>query len=98
MKIVQDFLNNNNKKYNKKFIKTEGTMEKIFTTKNGTDLFFDEDNYNYQTNDVQDVVNCLQEDIDNYKVDINAAIMAHNILTIMRDIDQRNHIQNYWNC
>lgn len=73
-------------------------MEKIFTTKNGTDLFFDEDNYNYQTNDVQDVVNCLQEDIDNYKVDINAAIIAHNILTIMRDIDQRNNIQNYWSC
>lgn len=73
-------------------------MEKIFTTKNGTDLFFDEDNYSYQTNDVQDVVNCLQEDIDNYKVDINAAIMAHNILTIMRDIDQRNNIQNYWSC
>lgn len=73
-------------------------MEKIFTTKNGTDLFFDEDNYSYQTNDVQDVVNCLQEDIDNYKVDINAAIMAHNILSIMRDIDQRNNIQNYCNC
>ena len=73
-------------------------MEKIFTTKNGTDLFFDEDNYSYQTNDVQDVVTCLQEDIDNYKVDINAAIMAHNILTIMRDIDQRNNIQNYWSC
>lgn len=73
-------------------------MEKIFTTKNGTDLFFDEDNYSYQTNDVQDVVNCLQEDIDNHEVDTVAAAMAHNILTIMQDMDRQHNPKNYGSC
>lgn len=73
-------------------------MKKVLTTKNGTDLFFDEDNYSYQTSNVQDVVNCLQEDIDNYKVDTAAAAMAHNILTIMQDMDRHNNPKNYGSC
>lgn len=62
-------------------------MEKVFETKNGVALFFDEDNYSYKCDNIETVKAALEEDIANYLIDADAAIMAHNLLVIMDDMD-----------
>lgn len=68
------------------------TMEKIFETKEGVVLYFDESTYTYQTDDINTVKNALKKDVLNYQIDANAAIMAHNILTMIEDMDRRASI------
>lgn len=67
-------------------------MEKIFETKEGVVLYFDESTYTYQTDDINAVKNALKKDVHNYQIDVNAAIMAHNILTMIEDMDRKAFI------
>ena len=67
-------------------------MEKIFETKEGVVLYFDESTYTYQTDDINAVKNALKKDVRNYQIDVNAAIMAHNILTMIEDMDRKASI------
>lgn len=67
-------------------------MEKIFETREGVVLYFDESTYTYQTDDINAVKNALKKDVHNYQIDVNAAIMAHNILTMIEDMDRKASI------
>lgn len=48
-------------------------------------MYFDENTY--QTDNINAVKNALNEDVRNYEIDANAAIMAHNILVMIDDVD-----------
>jgi hypothetical protein len=63
-------------------------MERIFTTAEGIELYFDEDTYTYKTDDIDAVKAALEKDIHNYQIDPSSAIVAHNLLTIMEDMDR----------
>ena len=60
---------------------------KVFETKQGVALFFDEENYDYSSDNMQAVEAALKEDISNYKVDPQGAAMAHNLMAIMQNLD-----------
>ena len=60
---------------------------KVFETKQGVALFFDEENYDYSSDNMQAVEAALKEDISNYKVDPLGAAMAHNLMAIMQNMD-----------
>lgn len=70
------------------------TMEKIFETKEGVVLYFDENTYTYQTDDIDAVKTALKKDVLNYQIDVNGAIMAHNILTMIEDMDRMASIHS----
>lgn len=61
---------------------------KVFETKEGVELFFDEENYNYSSNNIEAIEAALKEDISNYKIDPGGAAMAHNLLAIMVNMDR----------
>jgi hypothetical protein len=65
---------------------------KVFETREGVALFFDEENYDYSSNNMQAVEAALKEDISNYKVDPQGAAMAHNLMTIMVSMDRYHEI------
>lgn len=60
---------------------------KVFETKEGVELFFDEENYDYSSNNMSAVEAALKEDISNYKIDPQGAAMAHNLMAIMQNMD-----------
>lgn len=61
--------------------------ELIFRTKSGIILFFDEERYDYRSENVQEVREALKKDMTNFELDPIAAVMAHNILQIMQSMD-----------
>jgi hypothetical protein len=63
-------------------------MEKVFETKEGIALYFDEDKYTYQSENIDAVKTALNIDILNYQIDPKGAAMAHNLLVIMEDMDR----------
>jgi hypothetical protein len=63
-------------------------MEKVFETKEGVVLYFNEEKYTYQSDNIEAVKNALNTDILNYQIDPEGAIMAHNLLIIMEDMDR----------
>ena len=67
-------------------------MEKVFETKEGVALFFDEDNYSYKCDNIESIKAALEEDIANYLADVDAAIMAHNLLVIIDDMDYQKNM------
>ena len=60
---------------------------KVFETREGVELFFDEENYDYSSDNMQAVETALKEDISNYGIDPQGAAMAHNLMTIMQSMD-----------
>lgn len=67
-------------------------MEKIFTTKDGVDFYFDEENYTYKCDDIDAVKAALSEDISNFQVDPKGAEMALNLLVVIEDVDRMKMI------
>lgn len=66
-------------------------MEKlIFETKNGVKLFFDEERYDYRSENTQEVRKALKKDMSDFEVDPIAAVLAHNILQIMQSMDYKH--------
>jgi hypothetical protein len=63
-------------------------MEKVFETKEGVVLYFDEDKYTYQSENIDAVKTALNIDILNYQIDPKGAAIAHNLLVIMEDMDR----------
>ena len=61
---------------------------KVFETREGVELFFDEDNYDYSSSNIVAVEAALKEDMSNYLVDPQGAAMAHNLMTIMVSMDR----------
>ena len=61
--------------------------QKVFETKEGVALFFDEEKYNYLSDNMQAVEAALKEDISNYRIDPQGAAMAHNLMAIMQNMD-----------
>ena len=61
---------------------------KVFETREGVELFFDEENYDYSSSNIIAVEAALKEDMDNYKRDPVGAAMAHNLMTIMVSMDR----------
>ena len=60
---------------------------KVFETRQGVALFFDEENYDYSSDNMSAIEAALKEDISNYKVDPQGAAMAHNLMAIMQSMD-----------
>ena len=60
---------------------------KVFETREGVELFFDEENYDYSSDNMQAIEAALKEDISNYKVDPQGAAIAHNLMAIMQSMD-----------
>lgn len=60
---------------------------KVFETKQGVALFFDEKNYDYSSDNMQAVEAALKEDMSNYRIDPQGAVMAHNLMAIMQNMD-----------
>jgi hypothetical protein len=60
---------------------------KVFETKQGVALFFDEEEYSYSSDNMSAIEAALKEDMSNYRIDPQAAIMAHNLMTIMQSMD-----------
>lgn len=61
---------------------------KVFETREGIELFFDEEKYDYSSDNIQAVEAALKEDISNYRIDPQGAAMAHNLMTIMVSMDR----------
>lgn len=61
---------------------------KVFETKEGVALFFDEEKYDYSSDNMQAVEAALKEDISNYRIDPEGAAMAHNLMAIMVSMDR----------
>ena len=61
---------------------------KVFETKEGVALFFDEENYDYSSDNMPAIEAALNEDMSNYKTDPQGAAMAHNLMTIMVSMDR----------
>jgi len=62
--------------------------QKVFETKEGVALFFDEEKYDYSSDNMQAVEAALKEDMANYLVDPQGAAMAHNLMAIMVSMDR----------
>lgn len=62
-------------------------MTKVFETKEGVELFFDEERYDYSSSNMQAIEAALNEDMSNYKTDPQGAAMAHNLMAIMQSMD-----------
>ena len=60
---------------------------KVFETKQGVELFFDEEKYDYSSDNMPAVEAALKEDISNYRTDPQGAAMAHNLMAIMQSMD-----------
>ncbi len=60
---------------------------KVFETKEGVELFFDEENYDYSSDNMPAIEAALNEDMSNYKIDPQGAAMAHNLMAIMQSMD-----------
>jgi hypothetical protein len=60
---------------------------KVFETKEGVALFFDEENYDYSSDNMPAIEAALNEDMSNYKTDPQGAAMAHNLMAIMQSMD-----------
>lgn len=60
---------------------------KVFETKQGVALFFDEEKYDYSSNNMPAIKAALKEDISNYRIDPQGAAMAHNLMAIMHSMD-----------
>jgi hypothetical protein len=60
---------------------------KVFETREGVELFFDEEKYDYSSDNMQAVETALKEDISNYRIDPQGAAMAHNLIAIMQSMD-----------
>lgn len=60
---------------------------KVFETKQGVELFFDEEKYDYSSDNMQAIEAALKEDMSNYKIDPQGAAMAHNLMAIMQTMD-----------
>ena len=60
---------------------------KVFETKQGVALFFDEEKYDYSSNNMPAIEAALKEDISNYRIDPQGAAMAHNLMAIMHSMD-----------
>jgi hypothetical protein len=60
---------------------------KVFETKQGVELFFDEEKYDYSSDNIPAIEAALKEDISNYKIDPQGAAMAHNLMAIMQSMD-----------
>jgi len=60
---------------------------KVFETRQGVALFFDEENYDYSSDNMSAIEAALKEDISNYKVDPQGAAMAYNLMVIMQSMD-----------
>lgn len=69
-------------------------MKKVFETKTGVKLYFDEYKYTYESEDIKAVKDALEEDFLNYQIDPDGAIMANNLLVIMEDMDKMKAIKN----
>jgi len=61
--------------------------QKVFETKQGVKLFFDEEEYSYSSDNMPAIKAALKEDMSNYRIDPQAAIMAHNLMVIMHNMD-----------
>jgi len=61
--------------------------QKVFETKEGVELFFDEENYDYSSDNMPAIEAALNEDMSNYKIDPQGAAMAYNLITIMQSMD-----------
>lgn len=62
----------------------------IFQTKNGVKLFFDDERYDYRSENTQAVREALKRDMANFELDPISAVMAHNILQIMQNMDSKH--------
>ena len=60
---------------------------KVFETREGVELFFDEEEYNYSSDNMQAVEAALKEDMSNYRIDPQEAAMAHNLMAVMQSMD-----------
>ena len=65
---------------------------KVFETKEGVALFFDEKNYDYSSDNMSAIEAALKEDMSNYKIDPQGAAMAHNLMVIMQNMDAMKEI------
>ena len=63
-------------------------MTKVFETKEGVELFFDEEKYDYSSSNIIAVEAALTEDCNNYAIDPIAAQAAFNLLSIMENMDR----------
>ena len=63
-------------------------MQKVFETKEGIALYFDEETFTYHSENIDAVKTALNTDILNYQIDPKGAAMAHNLLVIMEDMDR----------
>lgn len=61
--------------------------QKVFETKEGVELFFDEENYDYSSDNMPAIEAALNEDMSNYKTDPQGAVMAYNLMTVMQSMD-----------
>lgn len=61
---------------------------KVFETREGVALFFDEKNYDYSSSNIQAVEAALKKDMSNYRTDPQGAAMAHNLMAIMVSMDR----------
>lgn len=61
---------------------------KVFETREGVALFFDEEKYDYSSDNMQAVEAALKEDLSNYRIDPQGAAIAHNLMTIMVSMDR----------
>lgn len=60
---------------------------KVFETREGVALFFDEEKYDYSSDNMPAVEAALNEDMSNYKIDPQGASRAHNLMAIMQSMD-----------
>lgn len=60
---------------------------KVFETREGVALFFDEENYDYSSDNMVAIEAALKEDMSNYRIDPQGAAMAHNLMVIMQSMD-----------
>jgi hypothetical protein len=67
---------------------------KVFETKEGVELFFDEENYDYSSSNIQAIEVALKEDMSNYRIDPQGAAMAHNLMAIMVSMDRYHEMVN----
>ena len=61
---------------------------KVFETKEGVALFFDEEKYDYSSDNMQAVETALKEDMSNYRIDPQGAAIAHNLMATMVSMDR----------
>jgi hypothetical protein len=67
-------------------------MTKVFETREGVELFFDEEKYDYSSDNMSAIEAALKEDMSNYRIDPQGAAMAHNLLSIMQNMDRMKEL------